>query len=70
MGTGGKMKTIDLTQSLKKYTSGWVAIDKNRQVIAHAKTFESITKKIQKNPEVLLIPASKDYFGFVTAING
>ena len=67
------MKGLDLTKQLKPYQSGWVAIFNNK-VIAHAKSFESIIEKIKKlkklSKDILLIPASKNYFGFVTIING
>lgn len=67
------MKAVDLTQQLKPYKSGWVAIFNNK-VVAHAKSFELIAEKVKalKKPakDILLIPASKNYFGFVTIING
>lgn len=40
------MKATDLTKSLKKYSSGWVAINEtNNTVVAHAKDFQLLTKK-------------------------
>lgn len=67
------MKAVNLTKQLKPYKSGWVAIFNNK-VIAHAKSFELISEKVKhlKMPakDTLLIPASKNYFGFVTIING
>lgn len=64
------MKPIDLTKVLKPYKSGWVAIDKNYEVIAWAKTFEAITGKVKKSKNIFLMPASKNYFGFITSSNG
>lgn len=64
------MKTTDLSKTLKKYQSGWVAVSEKNTVVAHAKTFAQICKKIDKNPNVLLIPATRNYFGFVTNIDG
>ncbi len=64
------MKSIDLAQALKPYTEGWVAINKrNKKVVAHAKTFELITQKIKDAKDIILVPASKNYFGFVTYLN-
>lgn len=61
------MTPIDLTQKLKKYKSGWVALDKKYNVVAHAKTFADIEKKVKgKKANVTLMAASENYFGFVT----
>lgn len=62
------MQTIDLTKALSSYKSGWVAINKKNQVVAHAPTFNSISKKVKTHKDVVLIPAAKDYFGFITVI--
>ena len=62
------MNAIDLRQALKPYSKGWLAIDKkNKKVVAHAKTFASISKKIEGIKDIFLVPASKNYFGFVTS---
>lgn len=63
------MKPIDLTKALKPYKSGWVAINEKSLVIAHAKTFEDITKKVIGAKKFFLMPASQNYFGFVTDSN-
>ena len=67
------MKAVDLTKQLKPYKSGWVAI-LNNEVIAHAKSFELVIERVNKlkksTKDILLIPGSKNYFGFVTLING
>lgn len=68
MRKGGK--PIDLSKILAPYTSGWVALDKNNKVIARAKDFESICKMAKDIKGAFLIPASKNYFGFITRING
>lgn len=65
------MKGLDLTKQLKPYKSGWVAIFKDK-VIAHAKSFELIIEEVKKlkkpSKDILLVPASKNYFGFITVI--
>ncbi len=66
------MNAIDLRQALKPYSKGWLAVNKkNRKVVAHGKTFASISKKVEsiKLKDIFLVPASKNYFGFVTSIN-
>jgi len=64
-------KAVDLTKILKPYTSGWVAVhEKTNKVIAHSKDFQSISEKARGRKDVLLIPASPNYFGFVTRANG
>lgn len=61
------MTAIDLTRKLQGYKSGWVALDKKYHVIAHAKSFEDISKKVKsRSNEVVLLPALKNYFGIVT----
>lgn len=60
------MKIVDLSKSLKNYKSGWVAIDKKNKVVAHAENFGSICKKIEGIQNLVLIPASNNYFGFIT----
>lgn len=62
------MKPINLSKSLKNYTSGWVALDKQRRVVASGKTFDAVIHKVKEKKDVFLVPASKNYFGFVTAI--
>lgn len=62
------MIPIDLTQKLKKYKSGWVALDKKYNVVAHAETFSDIEKIVRsKKLNVTLMAASDNYFGFITA---
>ena len=62
------MNVIDLSKALKSYSEGWVAVDKkSNKVIAHAKTLSLISKKIKGIKNIFLVPASKDYFGFVTS---
>lgn len=64
------MRPIDLSKSLKNYTSGWVALDKKRKVVASGKTFNAVINKVKEEKDVFLVPASKEYFGFVTTSNG
>lgn len=62
------MNAVDLRQALKPYSKGWLAIDKkNKKVVAHAKTFASISEKTKSIKDIFLVPASKNYFGFVTS---
>jgi hypothetical protein len=64
------MKALDLTKTLKKYKSGWVAIDETKQkVVAHAKDFASINQKIQNKKELFIMPASQEYYGFITKLS-
>jgi len=66
-----KLKPIDLTKSLRLYKSGWVAINaKKCEVVAHAKTFMILADKVQGKKDIFLMPASKNYFGFVTGVDG
>ena len=63
------MKTIDLTSIIKKYTTGWIALRKDYgKVVAHAKDYQSLEKKLDKEgiKDVVLMPAAKNYRGFVT----
>ncbi len=60
------MKAIDLRQALKSRYEGWVAINtKDRTVVAKAKSFSLISEKTKGLKNVLLVPGSKNYFGFV-----
>ena len=61
------MTPIDLTKTLKKYKSGWVAIDETkRTVVAHAKDFSEINKKVSGKKNIFIMAATKEYFGFIT----
>lgn len=61
------MTPLDLTNALKKYTTGWIALDeKNLKVVAHSKDFVSLSKRVQNKKNVVLMPASDNYFGLVT----
>ena len=61
------MKVLNFSQITKPYKSGWLAIDqKTPKVVAHAGTYQSIVKKIGKKKDIILLPASENYFGFVT----
>lgn len=58
---------MDLTKALKKYKSGWVAIDEStKKVVAHAKDFSAINKKISGKKNVFVMAAAKEYYGFIT----
>jgi len=62
------MKPMNLTKLLKPYKSGWVAINtKSKKVIAHEKDFEKVSNRVKDAEDILLVPASQKYFGFVTS---
>lgn len=63
------MNAIDLRKALKPYKSGWVALDKKLRVVARAKNFAEISKKAKRVGGVMIVPASKNYFGFISEIN-
>jgi len=61
------MKAKDLSSQLKKYKTGWVAIDDQKDlVVAHEKTFEKICQKALSLKGTFVMPASDCYFGFIT----
>ncbi len=63
------MSVIDLTKQLKKYKSGWVALNKKYEVVGAGSSFEKISQKIKNYPKkenLILMPASTNYFGYVT----
>ena len=64
------MTAIDLSKKLKRYKTGWVAFDKKHNIVAFGKTFKDISEKVKKNKDdVVLLPASNNYFGYIT-LNG
>lgn len=61
------MTPINLTKIVSKYKSGWIAINKtNKNIIAHSRDFASLVKKVEKEKDVVLMPAAKDFSGIVT----
>jgi len=63
------MKTIDLKSELKKYKKGWVAINSGNKVVEWASSFEKISEKIEDYEDkktMMIIPASDNYYGFIT----
>ena len=65
------MQTVNLTKILKNYSSGWVALSSDyKKVVASGKTLEEVTNKVerQKRSDIVLIPASKNYRGYVTSV--
>lgn len=64
------MQTINLSKILKNFTSGWVAITSDyKKVVASGRTLKEVTNKVlkEKQNDVVLIPASRNYRGFVTS---
>ena len=64
------MKLINLTKTLKSYTSGWVSISKDyKRVIVSARTLKALIRKLNQkgNPDGYLMKAAKDYSGYVGA---
>lgn len=64
------MKTINLKNKLLKYKSGWVAINKNFNVVDHAKNFKTLADRYEQKQNFVLMPASGDYSGLVTRFHG
>jgi len=63
------MSAIDVKAELKQYKKGWVALNPENKVIEHAMSFESICSRVNKYKDkknLLIIPASDNYFGFIT----
>lgn len=61
------MKTINLSKLLKNFSSGWVAITSDyKKVVASGKTLKEVSNKVV-GADVVLISASKNYRGYVTA---
>lgn len=62
-----KTTSLPLSVNLSKYNTGWVAYDTKQEIVAHAQSFNELTKKIDIEDENLtLLPASDDYFGIIT----
>lgn len=62
------MKPINLANTLKKYSSGWVSLSKDyNKVIASGKSLKTLLKKLEKmgNPDGYLMKAAKDYSTYV-----
>ena len=60
------MRAVNLVKALRPYKTGWVAIDEKQEVVVHAKDFKTISEKVNNQENIVLIPASENYFGFVT----
>ena len=61
------MKPINLKNTLKPYKFGGGAInDKTDKVVAHANSFDEISKRMKKGKDIYLMPAADNYFGFIT----
>lgn len=63
------MQTINLSKVLRDFNSGWVAITSDyKKVVASGKTLKEVTDKVskEKQNDVVLISASRNYRGFVT----
>lgn len=63
------MKNIDLTNILKGYKKGWVALSNDyKKVLFSADNFLLLMEKIEKagkEKDVVLLPASENYKGFI-----
>jgi predicted RNase H-like HicB family nuclease len=63
------MDPIDLTDLLKKFTKGWVAISADyEKVVASGKTLKEVSEKVEslQEKDVVLISAADDYRGYIT----
>lgn len=64
------MQTINLSKLLKDFSSGWVAITSDyKKVLASGETLKEVTEEVRKlrRNDAVLIPAAKNYRGFVTS---
>ncbi|MBI3577713.1 hypothetical protein HY086_06780 [Candidatus Gottesmanbacteria bacterium] len=61
------MTPIDLTKLLQKYKSGWVALSGDyARVVAHAKKFADIQKKVKNKKNVVVVQAFGNYYNYVS----
>ncbi|MBI3559954.1 hypothetical protein HY087_02400 [Candidatus Gottesmanbacteria bacterium] len=61
------MTAIDLTKVLQTYKSGWVAVtDDYTRVVAHAKKFVDIQKKVKNKKNVVVVQAFDNYYNYVS----
>lgn len=63
------MQTVNLSKLLKNFSSGWVAVTSDyKKVVASGKTLREVTARAtkQKRDDVILVPTSKNYRGYVT----
>lgn len=61
------MKAVNLTKLLRKHTSGWVAVSGDyRRVIASAKNFIDLQKKVKNMQNVVVVQAFGNYYNFVS----
>ncbi|MDP3974266.1 MAG: DUF5678 domain-containing protein [Candidatus Daviesbacteria bacterium] len=64
------MQTVNLSKLLKNFSSGWVAMTADyKRVVASGETLKEVSDKVekQKREDVVLIPAAKNYRGYVTS---
>lgn len=67
------MQTVNLSKLLKNFSSGWVAVTSDyKKVVASGKTLKEVTARAtkQKRDDVILVPASKNYRGYVRCVVG
>lgn len=60
------MKPIDLTNVLKKYRSGWIALNSNNKVVAYAKRFDKLSEAVKDEKDINLMPVLKDYSSIIS----
>ncbi len=61
------MSPINLTNLLKKYKSGWVAVSTDySRVVAHAEKFIELQKIVKNRKGVVVIQAFDNYFNYVS----
>ena len=63
-------KALKFAKLLPKYAPDWIAYTKDYEIVAHAKTFAGIMDKVKERKDVILMPASTNYYGFVMEIHG
>lgn len=61
------MATLKLPESLRQYKNNWVALDDNDEVVAFAKTFAGLMKKVENNNEEVTVMRASDNYGNIIA---
>ncbi len=57
----------DLSTTLRNTERGWVAINEKNEIVVIAASFKSLCEKVKQiKEELTLVPAAKDYSGFIT----
>ena len=60
-----KNNAVDLSRKLVSFDGKWIALDEKNEVVVSASTFEKIMEQTANIKNLKIMPASKNYFGFV-----